>query len=188
MPGEKGSYPGKSQGLDGFAEALHKGSQQSQPEHCLLQASLYLGWSQSNSKLPTPWFVQVAPPPVTIFSWLWTKLRHSPHAASPAGSAETGSLINDPVHPAPQQLDVLSIDFSTWAIRNLEPQDHVILHIDAAGAEFALLRRMILDNGVFLVDELHVRWHDGPAGVSVGLRSAYEELLQHLNLRVTSLT
>ena len=166
----------------------HTGVRQLTPEICLLQAALYLGRSQSISKLPPPWFVQVAPPPVSIFSWLWTRLRHSPHAASPAVSAETGRLIDDPVHPAPQQLDVLSIDFSTWAMRNLEPQDHVTLHIDAAGAEFALLRRMILDNSVFLVDELHVKWHDGPAGINVGLKSAYEELLQHLNLRVTSLT
>ena len=155
---------------------------------CLLQAVLYLGRHSGSINGASPHSMLAADARATsLLSWLWSRLWSLTSRSSFGAAAETGSLIDDPLDPAPEQMIVHSTDFSTWLLRNVQPQDNVIVHLDAAGAENTLLRRMILDNSISLVDELHVRWHDGPAGLHIGLASAYDELLHHLNLRVESL-
>ena len=41
-----------------------------------------------------------------------------------------------PARHASANVSVPAIDFSEWLLRNVRPQDHLVLHIDIAGAEF----------------------------------------------------
>ena len=47
----------------------------------------------------------------------------------------SGSMFVPPRH-ASANVSVQAVDFSEWLLRNVRPQDHLVLHIDIAGAEF----------------------------------------------------
>jgi len=55
--------------------------------------------------------------------------------------------------------NVKSFDLSAWLGKELREQDTVILNLDLQGGEQAVLRRMIRQKTVGLVDRLYVKWH-----------------------------
>jgi hypothetical protein len=55
---------------------------------------------------------------------------------------------------------VKTVDFSQWLLRSFRAEDHVTLNLDAAGAEFEVLERMVEDGSLLLVDRIHVKWND----------------------------
>ena len=47
----------------------------------------------------------------------------------------TGSMFVPPLSPG-SAATVAAIDFSAWLQHTVHPEDHVVLHVDIAGAEF----------------------------------------------------
>ena len=52
------------------------------------------------------------------------------------------------------------IDFSKWLEKTVKKEDYVIIKMDIEGAEFDVIEKMILDQTIKLVDELHVEFHE----------------------------
>jgi FkbM family methyltransferase len=56
-------------------------------------------------------------------------------------------------------IKVAAIDLSAWLRTHCRPGDYVILKLDVEGAEYPLLRKMIRDGTIDLIDELLIEWH-----------------------------
>ncbi|XP_070580600.1 uncharacterized protein [Ptychodera flava] len=62
---------------------------------------------------------------------------------------------------------VPSIDLSSWLRETFNHRDYVILKLDVEGAEYSILRKMMLDGTIHLVDKLYGEYHDDqPTGES----------------------
>ncbi len=59
----------------------------------------------------------------------WRRRRHGEPGHS------SGSMFVPAPHPS-ANASVAAVDFSGWLLRWARPQDHVVLHVDIAGAEF----------------------------------------------------
>ena len=59
----------------------------------------------------------------------WRRRRHGEPGHS------SGSMFVPARHPS-ANVSVPAIDFGGWLLRSVRPQDHVVLHVDIAGAEF----------------------------------------------------
>jgi FkbM family methyltransferase len=74
-------------------------------------------------------------------------------------SKTTGKL--DREHP----ITVRCIDFGAWVKRSFTKDDFVIVKLDIEGAEYAVLRKMIDDGSIELVDRLYVEFHADRIGL-----------------------
>lgn len=54
---------------------------------------------------------------------------------------------------------VRSLNFSKWMAENIKPEDYVIAKFDIEGEEFSVLRKMLIDGTINLVDELFCEFH-----------------------------
>ena len=59
----------------------------------------------------------------------WRRRRHGEPGHS------SGSMFV-PARHASANVSVPAVDFSEWLLRSVQPQDHLVLHMDIAGAEF----------------------------------------------------
>jgi FkbM family methyltransferase len=57
------------------------------------------------------------------------------------------------------QQDVPSINFSDFLARNFRPEDTVIVRCDIEGAEYEVLKSLIVAGTARLIDYLDVEWH-----------------------------
>ena len=73
-----------------------------------------------------------------------------------------------------EPLQVQALDFSRWLLRNIRQEDHVYLQMNAAGAEYLIMERSIVDGSILLVDEINIVWHDNTAMV------AWPELVENI--------
>ena len=67
----------------------------------------------------------------------WRRRRHGEPGHS------SGSMFVPARHPS-ANASVTTIDFSGWLLRGARPQDHVVLHVDIAGAEFEVSALLML--------------------------------------------
>ncbi|MQU72331.1 FkbM family methyltransferase [Sinorhizobium meliloti] len=58
-----------------------------------------------------------------------------------------------------QSVEVTSIDFANWLLKNFTLQDDVTIKMDIEGAEYPILRRMIETKAIKLVDLLICEFH-----------------------------
>lgn len=58
-----------------------------------------------------------------------------------------------------EPLIVNCIDFSQWLKNNVKPYWKITLKMDIEGAEYTILRKMLKDNTISLIDELYVEFH-----------------------------
>ena len=65
---------------------------------------------------------------------------------------------------------VPTVNFDRWIALHARQQDHVVLKMDVEGAEFSVLRKMILSRTFCLVDELRIETH-GRFGLSDTVRN-----------------
>lgn len=80
-------------------------------------------------------------------------------------------------------LSVQALDFSKWLLQNVNAQDHVVLKMNIAGAEFDVLQRLVTDGSIMLIDEMDITWHED---LRPGLRDwplMYEHILQRLSIK-----
>lgn len=83
--------------------------------------------------------------------------------------------------PVQKPMQVQGLDFSRWLLQNIRQEDHVYLQINAAGAEYFVVERLIVDGSVLLVDEINVVWHSDK--VLVGWPELIENILTKLGLQ-----
>jgi len=69
---------------------------------------------------------------------------------------ETGNIdVKNPIQ-------VECIDLSEWIVNNFDINDYIILKIDAEGAEYKILNKMIDDKSIRYINELYGEWHGSP--------------------------
>lgn len=56
-------------------------------------------------------------------------------------------------------VNVPCIDFSKWLRDNFSKEDEIVLKINAEGAEYPILKRMMMDGTIYWVKKLFVWWH-----------------------------
>lgn len=83
--------------------------------------------------------------------------------------------------PVQKPMQVQGLDFSRWLLQNIRQEDHVYLQMNAAGAEYFVVERLIVDGSVLLVDEINVVWHNDK--VLVGWPELFESILTKLGLQ-----
>ena len=64
------------------------------------------------------------------------------------------------VHRATEKMCVPAIDFSRWLLESFSINDKIWIKMDIEGAEYQVLRKMIKDESIGLVDRLYVEFHD----------------------------
>ena len=82
-----------------------------------------------------------------------------------------------------EEQSVQAIDFSKWLLQNTRPQDFVVVKMDIAGAEFDVLKRMVVDGSVVLVDVMDITWHEDLRPELRDWPLMYEQILQRLNIQ-----
>ncbi len=68
------------------------------------------------------------------------------------GDKITGSISSEPVK-------VPAVDLSQFLKDKSRPDDYVVLKLNVEGAEYPILRRMLVDGTLALIDRLYVAWH-----------------------------
>ncbi len=63
------------------------------------------------------------------------------------------------VHEDGIRVDVPALNFSDFLARNFRPEDTVVMRIDIEGAEYEVLKSMIVSGTARLVDYIDVEWH-----------------------------
>ena len=62
--------------------------------------------------------------------------------------------------------NIKCIDLSKWILDNFVSTDRIILKLDIEGAEYDVLKKMILDGSINYIDELFIEWHWDKIGKS----------------------
>jgi FkbM family methyltransferase len=57
-------------------------------------------------------------------------------------------------------IEVECVDLGSWLINHINPFVHLTLKLDIEGSEYEVLRKMIKNNTIKLVNELYVEFHD----------------------------
>ncbi len=57
------------------------------------------------------------------------------------------------------QVDVPALNFSDFLLRNFRAEDTVIMRVDIEGAEYEVLKSLIVTGAARLVDYIDVEWH-----------------------------
>ena len=96
-------------------------------------------------------------------------LRQENHALSQTESPVFGgspidgwgsTIMADSVHPALQEpIGVPCVDLSRFIRENTREGDRVVVKLDVEGAEYAILRKMIEERSLDLVQEMYVEFH-----------------------------
>jgi hypothetical protein len=63
------------------------------------------------------------------------------------------------VHEDGMQVDVPALNFSDFLLRNFRAEDTVIMRVDIEGAEYEVLKSLIVTGAARLVDYIDVEWH-----------------------------
>jgi hypothetical protein len=63
------------------------------------------------------------------------------------------------VHEDGIRVDVPALNFSDYLARNFLPEDTVIVRCDIEGAEYEVLKSMVVTGTARLVDYMDVEWH-----------------------------
>jgi FkbM family methyltransferase len=79
---------------------------------------------------------------------------HSFHSEGSSfdGTKTSGVIAKEPVN-------VPCIDFSKWLQDNFTKDDYIVLKINAEGAEYPILKKMMVDGTIYWVNKLFVWWH-----------------------------
>ena len=82
-----------------------------------------------------------------------------PHSnKNPRGAS---SLFKDDYHPrSGKRITVSTVDMNEWMEAHVHPDDYCVLKVDIEGAEYELLRHLIIGGSMKLVDELYVEFHE----------------------------
>lgn len=82
-----------------------------------------------------------------------------PHSnKNPRGAS---SLLKDEYHPrSGERITVTTIDMNAWILEHVKPDDYCVLKVDIEGAEYELLRHLMMGGSMKLVDELYVEFHE----------------------------
>ena len=75
------------------------------------------------------------------------------------------------------EIKVEAIDFSTWIVDNLDPDDEIILKMDIEGSEYEVLDKMIEDETISYIDKLYIEFHWEKIGLDKG---DHDHLLERL--------
>lgn len=59
-----------------------------------------------------------------------------------------------------KSINVNCIDFSEYLQNNIQKNDFVICKMDIEGAEYEVLKKLIKENTIDLIDELYIEWHN----------------------------
>jgi len=59
-----------------------------------------------------------------------------------------------------KKYEVAAIDFSMWLKRTVKSEDHVILKMNCEGCEFTVLKKMLMDGTLCLIDETYMYFHE----------------------------
>lgn len=89
----------------------------------------------------------------------------------------TGNLdVENPV-------SVQTIDFSRWLLDNFHESDTIVLKMDIEGAEYPVLRKMIKDGSIDIVDEIHLESHSRKVNVpEKDTEALLDELKKHTSV------
>jgi FkbM family methyltransferase len=58
-----------------------------------------------------------------------------------------------------QTIDINCINFSEYLQNNIQKDNYVICKMDIEGAEYEVLKKLIKENTINLIDELYIEWH-----------------------------
>lgn len=59
----------------------------------------------------------------------------------------------------PEAITVNAIDFSSWVSSNFDKNDYIIVKMDIEGAEYEILKKMLVENTIDYINEFWVEWH-----------------------------
>lgn len=66
----------------------------------------------------------------------------------------------------PDPIIVPCLDFSHWLLNNISPKVWVVLKLDIEGAEYEVLKKMLRDGSIRLINELYAEFHFDRIGMS----------------------
>jgi FkbM family methyltransferase len=84
------------------------------------------------------------------------------------------NIVKERVDGELQPITVESFDFSQWLKNNYSQTDYVILSMDIEGAEYQIIRKMLKDETIQLVDRLYVELHESVLVNKMSLEQAIE--------------
>jgi len=59
----------------------------------------------------------------------------------------------------PVEIKVDSIDLSSWIVANYDKDDYIIVKMDIEGAEYDILKKMLVQDTTKYINELWIEWH-----------------------------
>jgi len=66
----------------------------------------------------------------------------------------------------PKPVTVQCLDFSSWLLNNIPSKAWVVLKLDIEGAEYEVLKKMLKDGSIYLLNELYAEFHFDRIGMS----------------------
>lgn len=72
----------------------------------------------------------------------------------------TGASVMNSPYATGKKIRVPSIDMSEWILNTFDAGDYIVLKIDIEGAEYEVLRKMIVTGAMCRINELKFEWHD----------------------------
>ena len=82
---------------------------------------------------------------------------------------------------------VVGMSAANWMIKNLKPEDDVVLKIDIEGAEYLVLPDLVKKGALNLVDEVYCEWHDRFVPERKNAKAAYMEIFAELGIKYTTI-
>lgn len=80
-------------------------------------------------------------------------------------------------------LPIKVIDFSKWMKENIKEDDYVVMKMDIEGSEYKVLRKMIDEGSILLVNKLYMEFHDHWMVLQPGEHDALKAELVAMGLR-----
>jgi len=59
----------------------------------------------------------------------------------------------------PEEIKVKAIDISNWISSNFNKDDYIVVKMDIEGAEYEILKKMLVENTMDYINEFWVEWH-----------------------------
>lgn len=72
---------------------------------------------------------------------------------------QSGTLLQKTPLAEEQSHKVESIDFSQWILNNFQRDDEIILKMDIEGAEYEVLKKMIIDGSISYIKKIYIEFH-----------------------------
>jgi len=104
--------------------------------------------------------VHLKPPIKIIHKAVWVKdgtIDFFPAGVSPAGSTLLKDKTTWNVSQTPIKIE--SVDLSRWIATEFTIDDFIVMKMNIEGAEYRVLRNMLSDGTLAMIDKLYVSWH-----------------------------